>query len=238
MTTSITILIPAYNEEKHLKNTVLKYSKHLKEQIDKKTLKSGKILICVNGCKDRTEEIAKEMKSDLVSYISTDLKGFGVALNLGIENTDSEWVTYLPADGEIDSSYIGNCIKVINKENPDFIMGKRINEWRDPNRSILSKVLNKWVSFWLSKGLDLGTVRAFKTEWAKKYVLKMPHGFESQVTTIAEELKQNLKIAFADVKNISVRDAKESSVNPIKDGCKLGWTVFKCGMQIKWKKKK
>jgi len=100
--TSLTLLVPSYNEEKQLTASIcyyLSYLRHLKE------LKDFEIIICVNGSTDKTADIARRLakKYKEVRYIITHRKGIGIAMKLGITYATKDIITYMPGDGEIEA---------------------------------------------------------------------------------------------------------------------------------------
>ncbi len=54
---NLSVLVPVYNEEKILKDNTIRLYNHLNRL---KVIKNFEILICDNGSKDRTFDIAKK----------------------------------------------------------------------------------------------------------------------------------------------------------------------------------
>lgn len=99
-----TIVIPAYNEEARLRKTVEDYAAYVREAFPPG---SAEVLLIVNGSKDRTEEIAKELAAeyDCVRYWATPekqgkggavLKGFELALGAIVAFADADNATTAP----------------------------------------------------------------------------------------------------------------------------------------------
>jgi poly-beta-1,6-N-acetyl-D-glucosamine synthase len=92
---TVTILIPAYNEEKGMKKTIesalaLDYPKHKLE-----------IIVIDDGSKDKTYEIAKKFESNSHPKIKVLTKkngGKGTALNFGIKRSKGEIIITMDAD--------------------------------------------------------------------------------------------------------------------------------------------
>lgn len=96
---SVTIIVPAYNEEKTIKKTIdsllaLKYPKDLLE-----------IIIVDDGSKDRTLEIARkyEKENNNIKVIHQKNSGKGVALNNAINQAKGDFVGALDADSFVDA---------------------------------------------------------------------------------------------------------------------------------------
>lgn len=97
-----TIIIPACNEEKYIKETL------------KNLQKNHEIIVVCNGCTDNTEKIVKEFP---VKLISTTKRGTSIAKNLGAKESSNEMLIFLDADIIINE-------KIINKiENTKFDLG-------------------------------------------------------------------------------------------------------------------
>ncbi|MEX0920393.1 MAG: glycosyltransferase family 2 protein [Candidatus Pacearchaeota archaeon] len=101
---SVTILIPAHNEEDNIKKTVesaleLDYPKDRFE-----------IIILENGSKDKTYEIAKEMEGRHVRAISLKEGGKANALNYGTKLAKGEIIITMDADTYAEKDALKNMI--------------------------------------------------------------------------------------------------------------------------------
>jgi len=80
------IVIPAYNEEKRIGNTLKEYTQFLKKEVKKNNFEY-QILVVINNTKDRTEEVVrKAMKNNKrVSFIRFVKGGKGFAITEGFK---------------------------------------------------------------------------------------------------------------------------------------------------------
>ncbi|MBC8095025.1 MAG: glycosyltransferase [Akkermansiaceae bacterium] len=85
--TTVSVIIPAHNEEAYLKATLV--------ALRKQKFPGLEIIVVANGCTDRTEDVARERCDQLV-VISQ--KGLGVARNLGARMAQGELLIFLDAD--------------------------------------------------------------------------------------------------------------------------------------------
>src|SRR3989344_3314248 len=93
----ISVVIPAYNEEKNIRATI--------ESILKADYPNKKEIIVVNdGSRDKTPEIVKEMmkKHREIKLIKTDRIGKGRAVNAGVKKSRNDLFAILDADTEIE----------------------------------------------------------------------------------------------------------------------------------------
>ena len=88
----ISVIIPAYNEEKYLERTL-------------QALHDVEIIVVCNGCTDRTEEIAKRYAHKVIVLKE---KGVSHARNEGAKATSYERLIFLDADIRVDESVLQN----------------------------------------------------------------------------------------------------------------------------------
>ena len=117
--TKLSVLIPAYNEERIIKDNL--------ESI-KKTLNSFKInyeIILINdGSKDNTLKEAKKVKNiKIINYKNN--KGKGNALKYGFQFSKGDLICFLDADLELSPALIKEFIELMNKNNADVIIGNK-----------------------------------------------------------------------------------------------------------------
>ena len=88
----VTVIIPAFNEEKSIARTI--------ESITKSNYPKNKfeIIVIDDGSKDRTLEIAKKYKSKLVKVYTKKNGGKGTALNLAIKKCTGDIIFSMDAD--------------------------------------------------------------------------------------------------------------------------------------------
>ena len=89
----ISICVPAFNEEKTISNT-------LESLVGQTFPGKTEILICANGCTDRTGEIATQMsvKYNNITVISTPQKGKPNAWNILRRKASSNYIFFADAD--------------------------------------------------------------------------------------------------------------------------------------------
>src|SRR3972149_6124201 len=83
----ISIIIPAYNEEKRIGKTLQAYSKHFNSLAKGKNL-DYEILVVINNTTDRTEEIVKKIqkKNKRIKYLNLKQGGKGYAIIEGFKD--------------------------------------------------------------------------------------------------------------------------------------------------------
>lgn len=98
---TVSIIIPAYNEEKSIEKTIesVLASDYPREKLE--------IIFVNDGSKDKTYELAKKYKAKNVKILTKENGGKGTALNFGLKKASGEIVFSMDAD-----TFIGkNCVK-------------------------------------------------------------------------------------------------------------------------------
>jgi glycosyltransferase involved in cell wall biosynthesis len=168
---SISVVVPAYNEENDLRNSINVIYKYLKNLVGTKF----EILIVENGSTDNTAIIAKEIDSEFsnVRAFSLDTPSFGGAYRYGILNANNDMVTLYPVDLAFSLDFIGRAFRLIEKY--PIIMGVRFHQKSEVDRpfirTFISKIHTMFVNVLLgTKFNDVDCLKAFQTDIGKKLV--------------------------------------------------------------------
>ena len=116
----ISIIIPAYNEEKVIENTVKNYLNFFKTQKEK-----FEIVIIPNDCEDSTEKITIELakKHKEIRYKTFGKIGKGGAIIEGFKIAKGDLVAYVDADNSTKPEALMSLINGIGEH--DCVMGSR-----------------------------------------------------------------------------------------------------------------
>lgn len=93
----VTLIIPAYNEEQRIGKTLQRYLKTLPHDV--------RLLVCLNGCTDRTEDVVRafqERHPDRIEMQVITTPGKGIALRTGFRLASeslSDLIGFVDADG-------------------------------------------------------------------------------------------------------------------------------------------
>ncbi len=132
------IIIPAYNEEKIIKET-LEYLKNLSYPENK-----YEIIVIENCSIDKTYIIAKKFESNNFKIFHSEKKGVSKARNLGIEklSLQSKWVLFLDADTFLKPNFLNELNDYLHKF-PKYTHG---TAYINPTKNTLK---NRFFHFWL-----------------------------------------------------------------------------------------
>ncbi len=137
------IVLPVYNEEKALKDSVNKLTTFLQDYGNY----SWKIVIADNNSKDRTGEIGRKLESEnsIVNYLYIPRKGRGIALRTAWEQTDCDFVSYMDIDLSTGLEAIIRAVDLLNG-GADIVVGNRLakdsNTTRCLKREFVSRSYN------------------------------------------------------------------------------------------------
>ncbi|OGM30581.1 hypothetical protein A2630_02315 [Candidatus Woesebacteria bacterium RIFCSPHIGHO2_01_FULL_44_10] len=191
---SITIAIPAYNEEENIEWVVKDALKSLP-----KYFKDFEIVVVDDGSTDKTGEIVdrlvKNKKNLRVVHQKND--GYSQAMWAGIKAATKEYVAYMPADGQFLIEDMRHCFEATN--GADLILGYRGGR-PDYNtkRMIFSYgYLTLLTILFDIKYMDVGWVNIWKTKKVQKIKLTCAQGIFILTEILVRFRKKNYKIVEA-----------------------------------------
>jgi len=170
----ISVVVPAYNEEKDLHSSINIIYRYLTKLVGDKF----EILIVENGSTDRTAEIARILEKELdnVKSYSLSSPSYGAAYRYGILQAKNEMVTLYPVDLAFSLDFIGRAFHLINKyPNTPIILGVRFHKKSEIDRPfiriLISKIHTMLVNFLIGTHYnDVDCLKAFQTVIAKKII--------------------------------------------------------------------
>lgn len=171
---SISVLLPAYNEEENIKGCVLSVKRYLD-----KRFKDYEILVITDGSTDNTEkkvlEFAKKDKHIKLLHRKKNL-GYGAVLRSGFAHCSKELIFYTDSDNQFNIEDMDSLFPLLNSY--DIVSGYRVNR-QDP----LMRIFVAWVYNMLIRilfNLDVRDIDAsfklYKKDVFKKMKLKANTG--------------------------------------------------------------
>ena len=190
----ISILIPSFNEEKTILNILNRISKTIDSSIN------YEVVIINDGSTDNTLKLLEQNKNLYNQLITYERNyGKGNAVKKGLEVSKGKYIFFQDADLEYDPIDINKFIKLINRFEPDLIIGSRLN-YSEYTRShnILNKFGNKFITFifnlfYNTTFTDIYSCYAcFKKDLLNEKNLKTK-GFEQHAEIICKVIKKGNK---------------------------------------------
>ncbi|MBS3171012.1 glycosyltransferase family 2 protein [Candidatus Woesearchaeota archaeon] len=188
---TVSIIIPAYNEEKSIEKTILSA---LAIDYPKNKLE---IIVVDDGSRDRTYEIAKKFESfkdPKLKVLKKKNGGKGSALNLGINNSKADIIFTMDADTFVNPSTVKRMIsffdnKLVAAVTPSMGVYKPKSLWQKIQHIeyALGVFLRKAFAVIDSMHVTPGAFSAYRRNFFKKY-----GGFDEK--NITEDLEIALRI--------------------------------------------
>ncbi|BCX15618.1 MAG: hypothetical protein KatS3mg097_510 [Candidatus Parcubacteria bacterium] len=219
----ISVIIPAYNEEKGIAKTIEKIPKEVFE-----------IIVVDNNSTDKTANIAKKLGARVIKETK---QGYGYALQKGFREAKGDVIVTLDADGQYPGEKILELVDYFEKNNLDFLNCSRF-PLQNKNALSFSRIWgNKFFNFIVKLLFNI----SLKDSWSgmmifKKDILKKIN-LASGDMPLSQELKIKTILAGFKFKethiNYSPREG-ESKLFPLKHGLitikflidlknKIGW---------------
>lgn len=174
----VTVIIPAYNEEVGIYESIIKVKKILDEaQIE------HEIIVVDDGSRDNTFNLAQKAGAVVIKHLKNF--GYGASLKSGIKYAKNELIIITDADGTYPAKDLPEII--LKMDEADMVVGSRVGQdvkipWvRKPAKWFLKR-LASYITGDSIPDLNSG-LRAFRRECALQYFSILPDKF-SFTTTI------------------------------------------------------
>lgn len=150
------IVLPVYNEEDCLKDSVLKVLKILSEPFAQGL--EIRIVISDNRSTDRTAEIGQELEEmfDNVSYLFVDKKGVGAAVKAAWKSSLADYVGFMDVDLSTNVKHLKTTLEVLKSDPNKLVFGSRhLSESKIIGRSWLREVISRTYNFVLRLSFNI-----------------------------------------------------------------------------------
>ena len=207
---NLSIILPAYNEAKNLKELIPCIFKSLKGEVE--------IIVVDDGSQDDTSQVAEKLGARVIRNPYN--MGNGASIKRGIREAKNEILVLMDADGQHLPSEIPKLLGDLDSF--DMIIGERSAYSQDWWRYLANKVFNflaSYVSGVKIKDLTSG-FRVVKKSKAKKFLYLLPNGFSYPSTLTLSFIKAGYPVKFVPVK-VEKRKKGKSKINLFSDGLRF-----------------
>ena len=220
------IIVPFYNEEKLLEQSVLDL---LREDFHKE------IILVNDGSVDNSKIIAlklEELHENITLLDSKENKGKGHAVQLGLKKANGELIGIYDADQEYSASDLQKLVDCIRTYDLDYICGSRfIGKRERSNIYLRTYIANKFLSYLFSyvhkvKVTDIATcLKIFRKEVIEEFNFEK-NDFSIEVELIAKVTSKTKRFKELPIsyKGRSYQDGKKIKFI---DGFKYIFAIFK-----------
>ena len=114
----VLMIIPSYNEEKNILNTIESIKKYKKRKLD--------YVVINDGSTDNTKKVLIENNINYIDLVNN--LGIGAAVQTGYKyafRNNYDIAIQFDGDGQHDINYVNKLIDAIEKENYDMVIGSR-----------------------------------------------------------------------------------------------------------------
>lgn len=220
---SITIAIPAYNEEENI------------EWVTKDTLKclpkyfrDYEVIIIDDGSTDKTGEIADKLanRDSHLRVIHQPNGGYSRAMLTGIMAAKKEFVAYMPADGQFLVDDMRHCFEKLNDN--DLVLGYRGSRPDYTLKRIIFSYGYLLLLLFLFgiRWIDVGWVNIWRTKEVQKLKLNAGGGIFILTEIVVRFMRKGLRIDEApsyyhirksgEVKNAKMKVVRDTFLSALK----------------------
>ncbi len=215
MSPSITILLPAFNEEQSIGKTV---------STIKQLYPDYEVLVVDDGSTDNTAEVAMSAGANVWPHPYNI--GNGAAIKTGLRCAQGDWVVMMDADGQHNPEDIARLIE--HKDKYDMVVGARSSKSETSlHRDLANHFYNFFASYVTSfKIQDLTSgFRLMRTEVARQFIYLLPNTFSYPSTLTMAFLRNGFSLHYIPI--ISNRRTGSSKIRILKDGIRFFLIITK-----------
>ncbi len=206
---SLSIIIPAYNEEEGISATIAKL-KAMNEEYE--------VIVVDDGSTDNTYQIAKESGAKIIRHPYN--KGYGAALKTGIREASETLILFIDADNQHNTDDIPQLLKYVDTY--DMVVGARtgdseISLFRRFGKRIFNALAN-YLAEMRIPDLNCG-FRVVKKDVVMSFFNILPNKFSFTTTLTLAMIKEGYNLKYVPVKTF--RRTGKSKVRPFRDGVRF-----------------
>ncbi len=208
----ITVVIPAYNEEK----TVAEVIEGVKSHVP-----AARVLVIDDGSSDATAHQARAAGAIVLSHPLN--KGNGACLKTALRSIKGGLIAVLDGDGQHDPEDLPMVLEKLDRY--DLVVGTRTfsSDEGSPLRNFGNRILRWLASFLAEQPIpDLTSgLRAFRHNIASKFLHIYPNGYSFPATTTLTFITAGYNVAFVPITVRPRPPHTQSKLRPFRDGLRF-----------------
>jgi glycosyltransferase involved in cell wall biosynthesis len=214
----ITVVIPAFNEEKTIAEVIRGVSAHAP---------TAKVLVINDGSADETAREAREAGASVISHPLN--KGNGACIKTALRAIDGGVVAVLDGDGQHNPEDLPMLLEKLDRY--DLVVGVRTFNRGGGSalRNSGNIVLRMLASFLAEQKIpDLTSgFRAFRHDIAARFIHIFPNGYSFPSTSTLSFITAGYNVAFVPIKVRPRPVDTESKLHPFRDGFRFIMFIFR-----------
>ncbi|NLV86533.1 MAG: glycosyltransferase [Clostridiales bacterium] len=234
----ISLVIPVYNEEKIIGETVKAALSFMEENFS-----DFELIISDDGSTDKTAQLVKAIHDPRLKLVGYEKnRGKGAAVRHGVLSASGDYIVYTDADLAYGIEAVGEIVKALEEGGADVALGSRkLHEKGYGEYPLLRLAASR--SFSLIAGLFMGFcydtqcgIKAFKAGQAKKvFEICETEGFAFDFEIIM--LSRAFGFSFTELP-VMIVNHRESKVRVLRDSLKMFYDVIRIRVSVKKRLKK
>jgi len=233
----LSIVIPAYNEEKRIGASLQELQHFLPQYFEQ-----SEVIVVNDGSSDKTSQVVKAFErtdgSHRLTLIELDKnQGKGAAVKAGVEQASGDYILFMDADLSTPLTEISKVLLPL-QAGKDIVIGSRavktsnILERQPFYRESMGKMFNLLVRLLVIDGISDTQCgfKAFRRDAAKEIfncLETMRFGFDVEVLLWAKVLKYTIEEV-----GVTWINSPHSRVSPIRDSLEMLWSLFRIRRRV------
>ncbi len=206
---SVTIVIPAFNEERTIADVIHRV---------RQSVPGARILVIDDGSSDATAQEAGSAGAEVISHPLN--KGNGAAVKTALRAISSGLVAIVDGDGQHDPQYLPQLLSKLDQF--DLVVGSRsfTNSEASVLRNVGNLILRRLASFLSEQKIpDLTSgFRAFRHSVAARFLHLYPNGYSFPSTSTLSFISAGYNVAFVPIQVQHRPPETVSKLRPFRDG--------------------
>lgn len=222
---SLTIIVPAYNEEGAIEDTVAQLHPIAQEA-------QAELMVVNDGSSDGTAKVLEQLEKShpRLRVLHHDYnQGYGAALKTGLQAAKTELIAITDADGTYPNGRLLELARACREK--DMVVGSRTGPGvvYSRIRAIPKIFLKRWVSWIAGRNVpDINSgLRVFRADVARKFLGIYPDGFSFTITITLAMLTTKRQVQFIPI-SYSPR-VGQSKIKPVRDTLRFLNIILRTG---------
>jgi glycosyltransferase involved in cell wall biosynthesis len=218
---SISIVLPAFNEEKGLELLLPELSE---------LYPTYEILVIDDGSTDSTKAICNRNKARVITHPYS--MGNGAAIKTGARNAQGDLIVFMDADGQHKAKDIKLLIEKLHREHYDMVVGARsLSTHSSRIKRAGNWFFNRFASIMTGHTiLDLTSgFRVVNADIFRKFLYLLPNGFSYPTTSTMAFFRSAYPVGYVKIHAGIRQEGTHSNIKVLRDGIRFFVIILKIG---------